>query len=223
MSTLCFAVLILAVPPQAGRAPQADVSPSAALADRPVASPRRGVELRDATRAALRRWARPTNKQADQAAREFLLLYRELQQDDRLAQTPREQLRMKVRRRLLALQRQIKIRMAVKQRLAKAKRPESVDAAVHGSAVLAQQGGFGGPAGMRAAGMGGNTGGANDDYGQQLVDLIQRTIVPASWDVNGGPGSIYYWRPGRALVVRQTQQTHEDLAGVLQQLRRAGQ
>lgn len=58
------------------------------------------------------------------------------------------------------------------------------------------------------------------DYGQQLVDLIQRTVSPASWDVNGGLSTIRYWRPGMALVVRAPQGVHEELTPLMGQLRR---
>ncbi|UCE88582.1 MAG: hypothetical protein JSW10_09600 [Pseudomonadota bacterium] len=59
------------------------------------------------------------------------------------------------------------------------------------------------------------------DYGQELVELIYRTIAPTTWDVNGGPGSIYYWQPGRALIVRQMGTVHQQLGDALEQLRRA--
>ena len=52
-----------------------------------------------------------------------------------------------------------------------------------------------------------------------LADLIWRTVRPDSWDVNGGPGTIYYWRPGRAMVARQTWEVHEDVADLLRQMR----
>ena len=65
---------------------------------------------------------------------------------------------------------------------------------------------------------GGNQG--NQDYGPMLVDLIQRTISPGSWDVNGGLSSIQYWAPRRVLVVRAPQDVHDGLAPVLQQLRK---
>jgi hypothetical protein len=58
------------------------------------------------------------------------------------------------------------------------------------------------------------------DYGQGLVDLIQTVVRPQSWDVQGGPGSIFYWYPGKALVIRQTDEIHEEILGVLEQLRR---
>jgi len=52
------------------------------------------------------------------------------------------------------------------------------------------------------------------------MDLIQRTIAPSTWDINGGPGTIYYWSPGRALVIRQTSEVHGEVADVLDQLQR---
>ena len=60
------------------------------------------------------------------------------------------------------------------------------------------------------------------DYGQQLIDLIQRTIQPDSWDVNGGQGTIFYYRPLMALVVRATSEVHRNVAGLLQAMRAAG-
>lgn len=68
-------------------------------------------------------------------------------------------------------------------------------------------------------GMGGP---AQDDAGPLLVDLIQKTIAPGHWASQGGPGTIYYWRPGRAMVIRATQQAHEQIGDVLRQLQQAG-
>lgn len=65
---------------------------------------------------------------------------------------------------------------------------------------------------------GGNQG--NQDYGQLLVDLIQRTISPGSWDVNGGLSSAQYFRPRHALVVRAPQDVHDELSPILHQLRK---
>jgi hypothetical protein len=83
---------------------------------------------------------------------------------------------------------------------------------------LAQRGGAGG---QPAPGAGGQGQFNALDNGQELVDLIQSVIAPSSWDINGGPGSIYYWRPFHALVVRQTGEVHEEIGGTLQQLERA--
>ena len=60
------------------------------------------------------------------------------------------------------------------------------------------------------------------DYGPALVELIQRTIAPGFWDVNGGPGTIVYYAPLRALVVRATGEIHGNVRGALGGLRRAG-
>lgn len=64
----------------------------------------------------------------------------------------------------------------------------------------------------------GARGGAPRSNAQDLIDLIQNTIAPESWDVNGGRGTIAYWEPGFALVVRQTDDVHEEIGGVLRGL-----
>lgn len=58
------------------------------------------------------------------------------------------------------------------------------------------------------------------DHAQELIDLIQQTIAPKSWDVNGGPGAIRFWRPGLALVITQTDEIHGQVSGLAEQLRR---
>jgi hypothetical protein len=234
MSTFWIAVVALAVVPDAGSTPAADFTP-AVVVEQALVPPRTGRELRDAVRAALRRWARASGKEAGLAAREFLVLYEELGADDQLSGRQRDELLTKVRGRLLKLADEISKRVAIEKRLAKQRRPESVDAAVDG-VVLAQFGGMAQPRGMAVPGFaglgprvgmlgGGPFGGAGqfgNDYGPELVDLIQQTIAPQSWDVNGGLGSIYYWRPGRALVIRQTGNVHDQIGGLLQQLGRMG-
>ncbi len=59
----------------------------------------------------------------------------------------------------------------------------------------------------------------NGDNGPALVALIQKTIAPDSWDVNGGPGAVVYYGQSRALVVRQRAEVHEQLDGVIRGLR----
>jgi hypothetical protein len=60
------------------------------------------------------------------------------------------------------------------------------------------------------------------DHGPELVDLIERTINPAFWDTNGGPGSIYYYAPLHCLVVRATSEVHAKLGATVEGLRAAG-
>jgi hypothetical protein len=55
-----------------------------------------------------------------------------------------------------------------------------------------------------------------------LVDLIERTINPAFWDVVGGPGTIFYYAPLQCLVVRATTEVHENLGGFVGNVRAVG-
>lgn len=233
MSPLLAAVLVVCAPPmKASPSPIDELSVKApdtkASAEATQAAGRTGPELRDAVRVALRRWARPTDAQAESAAREFIALYRELRADDKLAQSQRGYFAGKVRGRLIQLSEQISKRIAREERLAKNQRTGTLTSPAKSESTSRQQDAgdssatdyvpgtaSGGPA---------RGGGAmqSPDYGPQLVELIQRVIRPESWDVNGGPGSIYYWYPGRALVIRQTQEVHEDIGGAVEQLRRAG-
>jgi RNA polymerase sigma factor (sigma-70 family) len=55
---------------------------------------------------------------------------------------------------------------------------------------------------------------------EALIHLITRTIEPASWDVMGGSGTVEYYPLSRALVVNQTPDVQEQIAGFLADLRR---
>ncbi|MEW4561722.1 hypothetical protein AB1K70_04305 [Bremerella sp. JC770] len=61
-----------------------------------------------------------------------------------------------------------------------------------------------------------NGGGAIDQRGaDELIELITTTIDPETWEVHGGKGSIFYYSNFRVLVVRQTQDVHAQLGGIL--------
>nr|WP_123784763.1 hypothetical protein [Pirellula staleyi] len=60
------------------------------------------------------------------------------------------------------------------------------------------------------------------DHGRELVELIERTINPAFWDVNGGPGTIVYYAPLQCLVVRATSDMHGRVGNLAEDLRAAG-
>jgi hypothetical protein len=62
---------------------------------------------------------------------------------------------------------------------------------------------------------------ATVDYGPDLVELIQQTISPATWDINGGNGSIVYFAPLQVIVVSAPATTHDQIGDVLGQLRAA--
>lgn len=203
----------------------------AALHEKPSSASKASLEVW--VRQALRRWAGVTDEKAHLAAGEFLQLYRKLRADRSLVPSMRTELQMKVRWRLVRLAEQISRHHARQARSASglgAKPTMSVPGAARlsqGRPTWLGQAGPGGwgpgyrQQGQPAAALGpaGNVG--VPDYGPALVDLIQRTIAPDSWDIRGGPGSIYYWRPGRALVVRQTTEAHEAVEDALGQLRGA--
>jgi hypothetical protein len=63
-------------------------------------------------------------------------------------------------------------------------------------------------------------GGALAANARELIDLIQSTIAPESWDVAGGRGTIRYYSRNPALVIRQTAEVHEQIGGALRQARR---
>jgi general secretion pathway protein D len=110
---------------------------------------------------------------------------------------------------------------------------ESTTAQLHPEALAQQvnnnpafnRGGFGnnGPvSGMQQPmnfGPGGMGGGAKADF-DSLIQLIQSTVQPTTWKANGGQGDVAPFETNLTLVVSNTQEVHEQLADLLQQLRR---
>ena len=64
-----------------------------------------------------------------------------------------------------------------------------------------------------------STGGGQQNF-QPLMDLIQSTVAQETWDTQGGPGAIRPFETNLSLVVSQTQEVHEEIANLLEQLRR---
>jgi type II secretory pathway component GspD/PulD (secretin) len=54
----------------------------------------------------------------------------------------------------------------------------------------------------------------------KLIGLIKNTVAPESWSDSGGPGSIDYFPLGMTLVINQTPDIQEQVADLLQALRR---
>lgn len=186
---------------------------------------RTGRELLAAVRETLARLADPENQHLEAAVEELLFVWQELQEDRGLAASQREYYTKKVGSRLEQLSVELKKRIARNKRL-KPKMPDRISGPEEVNETFAQRAGGAAPPVPPLMGAGTAGGGPpvpNDDYGQHLVALIQKTIAPSTWDVNGGLGTIYYWRPGRALIVRQTGEVHDEIPGILGQLRRAGQ
>jgi len=95
-------------------------------------------------------------------------------------------------------------------------------------AVLAQinnlmPGGGGAPvSGMSqpiSMGPGGVGGGSQADF-DSLIELITTTVKPQTWDEVGGPGSISEFQNNLSLVISQTEDVHEEIVDLLEQLRR---
>jgi general secretion pathway protein D len=68
-------------------------------------------------------------------------------------------------------------------------------------------------------GPGGMKGGSQADF-DSLIELITSTIQAQTWSEVGGPGTIEGFDTNLSLVVSQTQEVHEAIADLLQQLRR---
>jgi general secretion pathway protein D len=64
------------------------------------------------------------------------------------------------------------------------------------------------------------TGGGTQADFQSLIDLIQNTVSPQSWNTVGGQGAIQPFATNLSIVVSQTQEVHEEIADLLEQLRR---
>jgi general secretion pathway protein D len=64
------------------------------------------------------------------------------------------------------------------------------------------------------------TGGGNMADFASLIELIQNTVEPTTWNTVGGPGAISPFNTNLSLVVTQTQEVHEQIADLLDQLRR---
>jgi general secretion pathway protein D len=95
--------------------------------------------------------------------------------------------------------------------------------------VLAQMtGGGGGGGAMGGAspssmplGFGpGGAGGASMADFDSLISLITATVQPESWEDVGGPGSVAPFETNLSLVIRQTEEVHEEIVDLLGQLRR---
>jgi len=87
----------------------------------------------------------------------------------------------------------------------------------HTSALGGQRSMQGG--GGNGAGPGSLGGGSQADF-DSLIELITSTVKPTTWDGVGGPGSIAPFETNLSIVVSQTQDVHEEIVDLLEQLRR---
>jgi hypothetical protein len=219
MSILCIAVGLAVVTADAG---------SVAGQATPVVASRRYHEIERDMSEALRSEARsPTPAARAVAVRKMCELYQELIADPRLETSDvLKSYKAKLWTRMTRIQRELEQHVARQSRASPGRLPSEAESQTMRGTAAGPAGSPsdyipGGP-GYVLANRGAYGGGAVNDHAQELIDLIQRTISPNSWDVNGGAGSMFYYRPVMGLVVRTTAEVHGDVAGVLEALRRAG-
>jgi general secretion pathway protein D len=70
-----------------------------------------------------------------------------------------------------------------------------------------------------SAGPGGAGGGVQPDF-DTLIDIITGTVKPTSWEDVGAPGTIRGDPLTLSLIISQTQEVHEEIVELLEQLRR---
>lgn len=205
------------------------------------AVPLTGRVLASAIGREMGRWKDVSGEQAVEAARSLFVLYLYLEDDLQLTNARRKYYGKLLRNRLVALCDQITQYAAGQKPGAEAQPPAASGGTGAGFSAgprAAAPDHIALPAGVLAQRIGGRGGGPSlfgkgrtpggplatqiPDSGLQLVELIQSVIAPNTWAQNGGRGTIHYWRAGRALIIRQTDEVHRQVSGALEQLRRAG-
>ncbi len=92
--------------------------------------------------------------------------------------------------------------------------------------VMAQMSGGGGtmggasPASVPLGYGPGGAGGAGMADFDSLINLIVTTVQPDTWEDVGGPGTVAQFDTNLSLVIRQTEEVHEEIVDLLGQLRR---
>ncbi len=84
------------------------------------------------------------------------------------------------------------------------------------SGVPGGNAGSGQPMGQGPGGLGG---GSMADF-ESLIELVQTTVQPDTWEELGGNGTISEYQTNLSLVINQTQEVHEEIVELLEQLRR---
>ena len=176
------------------------------------------------------------SQEREDAGRHLVSILLDLERDQNLPRDERVQLHAQVRLRLLALEKTLRTEQASQARHARRNADSSksandgLAAIPQSTAVLAQvaapaaAGGRGGliarPGAFGAVGNAVVGQSQSPDYGQNLVDLIHAVVQPSTWDINGGPGSVVYFRNYRVLVVTAPSEVHSEVGDLIGQLRK---
>ncbi len=96
--------------------------------------------------------------------------------------------------------------------------PMSMD----GSNILGQYHPMGGQGGFGVGGGQGPSGGGGASFANfdSLIELIQTTVVPDTWDLLGGPSTMQEYAQNLSLVISTTSDVHDQIADLLESLRR---
>jgi hypothetical protein len=78
-----------------------------------------------------------------------------------------------------------------------------------------------GPANQAAGAAGARTVATPTDFGPELVELIEATISPETWNINGGNSAIVYYSPLHVLVVSAPGEIHAQVGDAIGQLHAA--
>ena len=188
---------------------------AAVAANDTSASEKARRELRSTVHNALRSAAVETGPAKTKAIARLAEVYIELSRDTQLPEEDRLTLGRTVRSRLKKIADQLTAQNAKAAKVA-GQSIVAAKSATHSSSQTA--GGDQHPKNELASKSSGAAGGGTADDGQALVELIQKTIAPSTWDINGGVGTIQFFAPRNALVVRQTDEGHDSLTDLLKQL-----
>lgn len=171
-----------------------DMAPVAAVA----ATNPSPAELRAAFREVSRRTARVHDIDAAAATPELVSLYAALHEPNGLPGSERASMRRRVERRLELVREQLR-RDVYESRQGREREARRNFARNESGAST-----FSGSVPGRAA---------EQRNAQALIDLITNTIEPETWEANGGRGRIIYFSPLRVLVIRNSQDVHEQIGG----------
>lgn len=84
-------------------------------------------------------------------------------------------------------------------------------------AAMGSQGGFGL---NNPPGGGGGSGGQSFANFDSLIELIQTTVVPDTWDLLGGPSTMRQYEQNLSLVISTTSEVHDQISELLESLRK---
>ena len=170
----------------------------------------RSAEMKQKIRAALKQEAKTSREkfQGDEhtcAVVQLLNVFQEVQKNTKMTAAEQKSWAAYVQARLDNVKRRLKLA----EKKAKRNAPKNLNPKVK---VLAQIPGFG---------QNNNVEKKPVDGGQSLVELIENTVAPESWEANGGEGKIMYYPLLRVIVVYNSDGVHGQMGNLVEQLRNA--